>query len=259
MRSEGNFRSQRRFVKTLHVVALNFLLATCAASGQLAPPSATPTVSTGAISGSVRGEDGIALAGAVINYRRVPKLLPQGQHFVQVPGELNVSDKLLTDVTGAFAAQALPAGDYIVCVDVPAQAYLDPCKWAATPRVTVSANAIASASFVLKKGVFLNVRVNDPQGLLPRGDSPILGGQNLEIGVIFGNGGFHGVVNTGTDKDGRDHQLAIPASVPLWLWVYSRFVNLTDPKGAPISTTTSFQASPEHDHFFTLNVSARKL
>lgn len=212
-----------------------------------------------AMRGSVTAEDGKAVPGAVVRYRRIVRLRQVGNHFEVAQGEAVVSRSTSSDPNGAFAALDLPAGDYVVCAEVPSAAYLDPCKWSTSPKVTLSAGAVAMPPLVLKKGVLLRVRVNDPAGLLPTQVGPISAG-NLIIGVRFGIGAFHAATAKRIDKSGRDYELVIPAGMPMSLWVFSRHVTLTDSKGSPIDNSGAmipFQAAAGQDQSFTLDVSGR--
>ncbi len=221
-------------------------------------PAAAQALAVSTISGTVTtADDGSPIMGANIHYRRVPRLVSAGHTPKVAPGESLVSSTVVTDVKGAFAAPNLPAGDYIVCADVPSQPYLDPCRWSSTPRLTVSSGIPALQPLVLKKGVYLNVRVNDPKGLLPPFLNGPLRAANLIVGVVFGNGAFLGAANTSIDSAGRDFQMAIPAGVPLKVWLFSRHVTLTDFSGkAVVSTGTSipFQATSGQDYAITVNV-----
>jgi hypothetical protein len=212
-----------------------------------------------AMRGSVTAEDGKPVSGAVVRYRRIARLRQVGNHFEVAQGEAVMSRSTSSDPNGAFAALDLPAGEYLLCAEVPAAAYLDPCKWSTSLKVTVSAGTLAMPALVLKKGVFLRVRVNDPAGLLPTQVGPMSAG-NLIVGVRFGTGAFHAATIKNIDGRGRDYELVIPAGVPMSLWVFSRHVMLTDSNGSRIDNSGAmipFQASPGQDQLFTLNVSGR--
>ena len=49
---------------------------------------------------------------------------------------------------GAFQIQGLPAGKYSLCVQAPADAYLDPCQWNGSPSTVVLASGPAPAGIV---------------------------------------------------------------------------------------------------------------
>jgi hypothetical protein len=119
---------------------------------------------------------------------------------------------------------------------------------------------VATPTIVLKKGVLLKVRVNDPAGLLPAVKEDFLRPLNLIVGVVFGEGAFLRATNTGVDGAGRDYEMSVPAGTPLKLWVFSRHVTTADSRGLPVDNLGAkipFQAAAGRDHAFTLHVSGR--
>lgn len=165
-----------------------------------------------------------------------------------------------SDANGAFSVSNLPVGEYLLCAEVPSGPYLDPCKWSVAQRTTVSAGGVATPTIVLKKGVLLKVRVNDPAGLLPAVKEDFLRPLNLIVGVVFGEGAFLRATNTGVDGTGRDYEMSVPAGTPVKLWVFSRHVTMVDSRGLPVDNLGAkipFQATAGRDHAFTLHVSGR--
>ena len=237
-------------MRFLHIVASTVLLGACAFAQ--AP--------FGAIEGSVTAEDGAPVAGAVVSYTRITRLVGPAARARPAPGEAVVRSSISSDANGAFAVSNLPAGDYVLCAEAPSQPYLNPCKWSSAPKVTIAAGAVHRPALVLKKGVFLKVRVNDPKGLLPPVKNDPSRAPNLIIGVVFGSGAFLAAAITRADQSGRDYQMSIPVGVPLKLWVFSRHVTLTDALGLPVDNSGGripFQAVAGKDQVFTLNVSGR--
>jgi hypothetical protein len=237
-------------MKSLQILASTILLTACASAQ--AP--------FGAIEGSVRAGDGAPVAGAVVYYARMTRLVGPAARARPAPGEAVMHSRISSDANGAFAVSNLPAGDYLLCAEVPAAPFLDPCKWSSSPKVTIGAGAVNRPALVLKRGVFLKVRVNDPRGLLPPMKNDPSRAPNLIVGVVFGSGAFLAAANTRADQSGRDYQMSIPAGVPLKLWVFSRHVTLTDAQGLPVDNSGGripFQAVAGRDQVFTLNVSGR--
>lgn len=231
-----------------------FAMLLCAGSGQ-------SQNAAGSLQGLVTDAQGTPLMGAQVRYQRVFRTVrtTNGQP-VPAPGEVVVYNQVLTDSQGAFSAPALPPGDYLLCASVPSAAYLDPCKWLTSLRVTVSANAASRQNITLSKGVFLKVRVNDPLGLLPPAlDGPLRAGK-LSVGVQYANGAYLGAPNTAVDSAGRNYQMTIPAGVPLKLWLFSSDVAITDTGGKPVNTSGTlipFQVSADEDKVFTFTVSGK--
>jgi hypothetical protein len=233
------------------------ILLTCllALSSAFAQPSAT----VGTLQGLVTDGQGAPLPGAQVRYRRLYKWVAgNGRQPVPAPGEAVVRAVVSVDANGAFLLTGLPAGDYAFCGSVPALPFLDPCKWAVEPRVTIAAGGTSKYTLVLARGVFLKVRVNDPMHLLPPvKDGPMRAG-NLIVGVRFGNGAFLGAENTGVDSAGRDYQMIIPADMPLKLWLFSRHVVLADTNAKAVDTSGAalpLQAVAGNDQAFTFTVS----
>ena len=109
----------------------------------------------------------------------------------------------------------------------------------------------------MENGAFLNVRVNDPQHLLAQSLDGPLTGRKLIVGVLYANGAYQGALNTAVDSAGRSYQLAIPTSMPVRLWLFSRDVTLTDVNGASVAADgpqNSFQATAGQDQLFTFTV-----
>jgi len=213
---------------------------------------------SGAITGTVTSAGGAPVSGATVAYNRLVSYLPRVGKTVQLaPGEVVFGTTSTTDATGKHAAQGLPPGNYLVCVNVPAQPLLDPCKWGpASPVVQVQAGQTAQLNIPLQSGVFLQVHFNDPNGLLPAtltaAEVP-----HVVTGVFAGNGGYLAAGQVAADASGQNYRMAIPTGVPLSLWLFSRQVLLADSAGNAVSaqgSRTPFQASPGVDQVFSVNV-----
>lgn len=233
-------------------VCLVSLLLTSAVLGQ---PSAT-----GALQGAVRDEQGNSVAGVSVSYSRIAKFTPgpHGQPLL-VPGETVFNSQALSDAQGAFQLAAAPVGDYILCAEIQSAAYLNPCKWGSPARVTIGTSAVASTTLVLKKGVFLKVRINDPMGLLPKTNPGPLHAGGINVGVKFRSGAYVGAQNTGLDSGGRDYQVAIPSDEPVNLWLFSADVALQDAAGKAVDNKGSLillQVMPGQDQIVSFTTFA---
>ena len=218
----------------------------------LAQPGAT-----GALQGSVTDQQGVPLAGAVVRYLSVQPQPARGAGQALAPGANAVSGSVTADSNGKFTITGLPAVPHLLCASVPSAPYLDPCVWGQAVPATVSAGATTSQTLALAKGVYLNVRVNDPMGLLPRVVDGPWTPRKLLVGVAYGTGAYQGAQNTAVDSAGRNYQLIIPAGTPFWLWIYSGDVALADATGAPLTAPAggaAFQASSGQDQSFTFTV-----
>lgn len=215
---------------------------------------------SGAIQGFVAVEDGAPLPGALVLYSRVTPLVEIGTSYRPAPGEAFVRRTVSADANGRFSVSDLPAGEYLLCAEVPSGPYLNPCRWSFAYRTTVSPGSVATPTVVLKKGTLLKVRVNDPAGLLPSVKEDVSRPLQLIVGVVFGEGAFLRAKNTAVHGAGRDYEMSVPVSTALKLWVFSRHVMLADSKGAAIDNAGAkipFQATAGQDHVVTLNVSGR--
>lgn len=213
------------------------------------------TASLGSLQLAVSGSSGETILGATISYQRVVPYVHSGGNVVPAPGETVVTGAVTADSTGALPIQSLPAGTYNLCVAVTSAAYLNPCVWGQAITATVSVGATANQTIVLQKGVYLNVTVNDPAGLLAQ---PLPSGRprRLLVGVVYGSGAYQGADIASAGSSGRTYQLAIPAGKPFQLWVFSRDVTLANPAGNPIARggLVPFQAVAGQDQAFTLSV-----
>lgn len=211
-------------MKTSKIAYTFFLVATQSAVAQ-------STSGTGSIEGSVTDVDGRALAGAEVYYQRAVKTVNIGRRPVPAPGEAVAMGTVTADAGGDFLVPGLPAGNYGLCASVPSSPYLDPCIWQQGVEAAVSAGGATIRTLVLTKGVYLKVRVNDPEGLLPRTVDGIWTPRKLLVGVTYANGAYQGAENTGADAAGRDYQMTIPAGLPFSLRVFSLDVALADAAG----------------------------
>jgi hypothetical protein len=225
----------------------------------LAAAGCAVSQTTGIFQGSVAGDDGAQLPNATILFRRIPQRVVVGGQLVPAPGEAIVNSSASADAAGAFNIGSLPPGTYSVCAKPASGPYLDSCRWSSPVVVSVAAVAPAQLNFVLKRGVFLNLRVNDPYALLPPLATSPFAEPALNVGVIFGNGAYVSLVNTSVDQSGRSYQAPIPVGQPLKLWVFSRRFALTGPSGSPLPLSggvVPFTAAADQDQSFIVTVLA---
>src|ERR1035438_3298236 len=108
---------------------------------------------TASISGIVTGDDGKSLAAVVTVNGVVP---------------LPAFGRAESGTDGTFTIGNLSPGIYYICADVKGGGYLDPCAGEPiVPTVQVAAGqTLNSYRLIAKKGISLQVRVNDPAGVL---------------------------------------------------------------------------------------------
>jgi hypothetical protein len=102
--------------------------------------------------------------------------------------------------------------------------------------------------------VFLNVTVDDPQGLLPPAQAVSVQSAQLRVGLFYANGAYVGLedkFSAGT----HNYQAAIPVGAPMDLWLFSKDFTLADADGNPVSPSAGyrvhFQAAASQSQKFT--------
>lgn len=246
---------------TLKVIPVNALLSMVFLTSSFA--IAQSADATGGVRISVLDQQAQVIPNAVVQYRRIPKTMLVAStratlREMPASGEAMAGGTAAADQNGKIELQSLPAGNYTLCATVPSAAYLDPCVWQQPLPVTVSANETSSRTVVLTKGAFLNVRVNDPVGVLARVVDGIWTPRKLLVGVVYANGAYQGVPNTNVDATGRDYQLIVPAGTPLALRLFSDDVAIADENGAAVDVSGAqmpFEATMSKNRAFTFTVS----
>jgi hypothetical protein len=128
--------------------------------------------------------------------------------------------------------------------------------------VRVESGLTPNLRIELKRGVFLKIRVNDPQRLLPVSGTNPLDFPHLIVGVVFGKGAFLSARRSGTDSNGHDYVMPVPSGVPLHIWLFSRRVTLADGQGKALSSPAAaipFQATLGADQNFTFRVNGKAI
>ncbi len=182
----------------------------------------------GAISGTLKGDDGTALVGGTVILVLTPPYLTRRPRRTEWA--------LTTASAGSFQFQGLPGGTYRFCAYVPNSTWLNPCEWGfAGPVVPVSSSSpAASATLVMKKGAVVPIRIDDPGQLLSQheGKTPRA---RLLLGLGYGASVFRLVPLVSQDSGGRNHQIAIPYNTPVKLVVHSSLFNVNDAAGLPLA------------------------
>ena len=177
----------------------------------------------GTISGAVVDEHGKAKSGVWVTAVRAT--LPPARAMVS------------SDKNGAFVLPNLIPGDYRVCAQVPEGGYADPCQWAGMapnpkPAVTLrQGQGVANLRIALDPAHPLQIRVNDPQGLLTAAHPE----RHVVVGVFSGAGLFYAAPLKSADAAGRLHQIWIPFDTPLKLSLLGKSVTLSDERGLAVS------------------------
>ena len=136
---------------------------------------------------------------------------------------------------GSFFFSQLPPGKYQVCARLSQSNLLDPCDW--EPKLNIyflaTDQLVPNARIVLKEGVLLPVRLDDPTDFVSnnQGKRP---GSHVLLGVPLPNGAFLPVTpsdNNNSSKGGKEHQILIPLDRDVRMIAASRDFQLSDPSG----------------------------
>jgi len=139
----------------------------------------------------------------------------------------------VSDSTGAIAFNGIPAGLYSLCVHMPGTSYLNPCLWANDTKVNIAAGeTVSNVAIVVTGGSLLQVRINDPQGLLTASD-------DLLLGVYVGSGIFQPMRLAASDPSGRTYDVAVPLSTQIRLTVTSKHLQLSNSGGVSLPGSAS--------------------
>ena len=114
---------------------------------------------TGAITGTLTDDGGTPLANA--NVTAYLQARGSGGSFPTAINARSGND-------GTFVLNGLAAGTHLICAEGLGDGLLDPCVWSASPTMIAVAqgSSVTGVSLVAEKGVALDIRLNDTQGLL---------------------------------------------------------------------------------------------
>ncbi len=209
----------------VRILALSFLAATTALA---------QTPSTASLSGHVLSEDGHTLHASVT------------LSFAAARGYPAPPRRVLTDANGAFTFAKLPASKYVLCAQIaasePAPAnspYVDTCVWGSgqTPITVTAGQQVGGVVFTAPKGTWLQVRVVDPDHVLPQaaaGKGPALLEPELQVILKGPDGLYRHARFLSSDSGERNYQAAIPLKTAIGLKVASSVANVFDQTGTQI-------------------------
>jgi hypothetical protein len=167
---------------------------------------------------------------------------------------------VLAGSNGAFTFSKLPAGKYVLCAQVPASEpapanspYVDTCVWGSgqAPITLAAGQQVAGVVFTAPKGTWLQVRVADPDHVLPQvaAKGPALLEPQLQL-VLQGPDSLNRHARfLSSDSGGRNYQLAIPLKTALNLKIASSVANVFDQAGNQVYTGSPLPAAGVTDFF----------
>ncbi len=208
-----------------------------------APASVLLAQSAASLSGHILSEDGRTLRAAVTLSFAGPRGFPSPPR------------RVFTGTNGAFTFSRLPAGKYVLCAQVSAaeptpanSPWVDTCVWGSpqAPITLAAGQQFAGVVFTAPKGAWLQVRVVDPEHVLPQvaAKGPALLEPQLQL-VLQGPDKLPRHARfVSADGAGRNYQVAIPLKTALNLQVASSVADVFDQNGKAIKATDQAPFQP---------------
>ncbi|HLH18211.1 MAG TPA: carboxypeptidase-like regulatory domain-containing protein [Bryobacteraceae bacterium] len=222
-------------IRFLPSVAILSLVLPCASLSQTPP--------TASLSGHILAEDGRTLRAAVTLSFAGPRGFPSPPR------------RVFTGTNGAFTFSKLPAAKYVLCAQVsaaePAPAnspWVDTCVWGSpqAPITLAAGQQLAGIVFTAPKGAWLQVRVVDPEHVLPQvaAKGPALLEPQLQLVLQGPDKLLRHARFVSADGAGRNYQVAIPLKTALNLQVASSVADVFDQNGKAIKATDQAPFQP---------------
>lgn len=218
--ADGGPLLKQTMIKTFGLISLSLL----ACVAQEAPGS---RLAMGSITGKVNADDGSAVGRALVSLHRVTRL--EGWRSRQTEWSLWTQN-------GAFTFEQLPPAEYRICVHVPQSAWLNPCEWTVADATALSVSGSETQTDVtvtLSKGAAVQIRVEDPAGLLRRHEHT--SGAYLLLGIITDRSIFRPASRRSEDAHSRDYEVVVPFGRTTKVVVFSSFFRLADAAGVPLA------------------------
>ena len=207
---------------------------------QIALAQSPPTAS---LSGRILSDDGRTLRATVM-------LSLAGARGFPAPPR-----RTLTDTNGAFTFARLPAGKYALCAQISAaetapanSPYVDTCAWGSgqDPTTLADGQQLTGVVFTAPKGAWLQIRVADPDHVLPqpsaKGPSPLE--PELQLTLKGPDGLYRQARFVSSDSAGRNYQLAVPLKTAVALNITSSVASVFAAGGNQIHATDQVGFQP---------------
>jgi hypothetical protein len=208
----------------------------------LAAPSSTaqPLAS---LSGHILSEEGRTLRAAVTLSWSGPRGFPAPPR------------RVFTNANGSFTFSRLPAGKYVLCAQVSAaeaapanSPWVDTCVWPTnqTPITLAAGQQLAGIVFTAPKGAWLQVRVVDPDHVLPTAAAkgPALLEPELQLALQGPDKLVRHARFVSADGAGRTYKVAVPLKTPLGLQVSSSVADVFDQGGKSVKAADQAPLQP---------------
>ena len=208
-----------------------------------ARPALAQTSGTASLSGRILSEDGRTLRATVT------------LSFAGARGFPAPPRRALTDTNGAFTFARLPVGKYALCAQVSAaetapanSPYVDTCAWGLgqDPITLANGQQLTGVVFTAPKGAWLQIRVADPDHVLPqpsaKGPSPLE--PELQLTLKGPDGLYRQARFVSSDSAGRNYQLAVPLKTAVALNITSSVASVFAAGGNPLHATDQVDFQP---------------
>ena len=195
-------------------------------------PALSALAKTGEIRGSILLDGGVGFPDMPVAVTLLPASIADTKYQPWTRTAVTAPD-------GSFRLAEVPPGKYRVCPQKSIPGYINPCVWNSTPN-TVSLTAAQSLTLPpihLARSQALEVRIEDPDGLLAVARAPDRGGrnapskQNLLLGCFTAAGYYIQARFAGDLGTVRRYILEVPNAGPVSLSVSSTSVQLADSAG----------------------------
>ncbi len=195
-------------------------------------PQPVPLQSPGTVAGTLTGDDGTLIGGALVALALLPPF-PAGRLRQPDPAVISAAD-------GSFQFSQLANGSYRICIQAPGSPSLNPCEWGLQPPLVLLGRGqpTTAVTVVVKKGALVPIRLSDPSGLLAQYEGTVPGAQVL-IGVSNDALFFRRAPVVSADAGGRSCQVLMPFGVAVNLIVCSSFFQLSNAGVALRATSAS--------------------
>jgi len=146
----------------------------------------------------------------------------------------------VTDPTGQVSFTGLPFGIYSVCVEPQNQLYVQPCQWSPPDTVHLtSQNTSGTVSLSVQRGVPVDIRIDDPDGLLSSAAAATT--PAVVARVVTPQGPLH-LQPAAQDVGGINYRIIAPPSVAASIQISAGTLNILDGTGTPVSFSSMASA-----------------
>jgi hypothetical protein len=145
----------------------------------------------------------------------------------------------VSDSAGRVSFSLLPFGIYSICAEPRNGILIEPCEWAVPDTVHLTAkNLSGNLNLTVPKGIPVNIRFDDPEGLIPSG-------KGLAVQIVTPLRPLN-LYPSASDSAGVNYQLMAPPNVAASIQLLAGSLRIVDGTGSPVkfaSPASSFNLS----------------